>query len=87
LGGAALAAYHAGVEWKWWPGPRDCSGPLNPLGGGNLLEQLQSVRVVRCDEAPWTLLGLSLAGYNFFISLALAGVALWGLTAQRRQAV
>ena len=25
---AALGAYHAGVEWRWWPGPTDCSGPI-----------------------------------------------------------
>ena len=53
LFGAGLALYHAGIEWKWWPGPQDCSGPLTPLGSRGLLEQLQSVNVVRCDEAPW----------------------------------
>jgi disulfide bond formation protein DsbB len=77
--GTALAVYHAGVEWKWWQGPQDCSGPLNPLGSGNLLNDLQSVRVVRCDEAAWRFLGLSLAGYNAIISLALAAIAAWGL--------
>jgi hypothetical protein len=34
------------------------------LSGGSLLEQFQRTRVVRCDEAPWRFLGLSLAGYN-----------------------
>jgi disulfide bond formation protein DsbB len=81
--GTALAVYHAGVEWKWWQGPQDCSGPLNPLGSGNLLNDLQSVRVVRCDEAAWRFLGLSLAGYNAIISLALAGVAAWGVKSTR----
>ena len=28
LCGAALGAYHAGVEWRFWPGPADCSGPM-----------------------------------------------------------
>jgi disulfide bond formation protein DsbB len=83
LFGAALALYHAGVEWKWWEGPRDCSGPLVPLSGKGLLEQLQSVNIVRCDEAPWRFLGLSLAGWNVLISLALAVVAVWGLVAGR----
>ena len=45
---------------------------------GNLLQQMKSVRVVRCDEAAWRFLGLSLAGYNVLISLALAGIAAWG---------
>jgi disulfide bond formation protein DsbB len=33
---------------------------------------------VRCDEVQWRFLGLSLAGYNVLISLALAALALWG---------
>ena len=79
LFGAGLAAYHAGIEWKWWPGPQDCSGPLDPLGSRGLLEQLQDISIVRCDEAPWRFLGLSIAGWNVVISLALASVTLWGL--------
>ncbi|HEX2655321.1 MAG TPA: disulfide bond formation protein B [Xanthobacteraceae bacterium] len=80
--GAVLGAYHAGVEWQWWAGPQDCSGPLNSLGSaGGLMSQLQSIRVVRCDEAAWRFLGLSLAGYNVLISLALAAIAGWGFWA------
>ena len=26
LANAWLGGYHAGVEWKFWPGPTDCSG-------------------------------------------------------------
>ena len=37
--------------------------------------------VVRCDEAAWRFLGLSLAGYNVLISLTLAVIALWGVAA------
>jgi disulfide bond formation protein DsbB len=76
---AGLALFHAGVEWKWWPGPQECSGPIGDLGaGGDLLNQLQSISIVRCDEAAWRFLGLSLAGYNVLISLALAAIAAWG---------
>ena len=82
-----LSAFHAGVEWKWWPGPRDCSGPLDSLGaGGGLLRQLQSIHVARCDDAAWRFLGLSLAGYDVLISLALAAVAAWGAVAGRKSA-
>jgi disulfide bond formation protein DsbB len=82
-----LSAFHAGVEWKWWPGPRDCSGPLDSLGGaGGLLRQLQSIHVARCDEAAWTFLGLSLAGYDVLISAALAAAAGWGVLAGRNSA-
>ena len=87
LWGAGLAIYHSGVEWRFWPGPQDCSGPIDKLGSaGSLMSRLQSIEVVRCDEAAWRFLGLSLAGYNVLISLALAGVAVWGLreTLRRR---
>lgn len=79
---AGLGVYHAGVEWKFWAGPADCSGPLNELGSaGGLLKKLESIRVVRCDEIPWSFLGISLAGYNALISLALVAIALLGARA------
>ncbi len=79
-----LGTYHAGVEWHLWAGPADCTGPLTDLSaGGPLLNQLQSVHVVRCDEAAWRLLGISLAGYNALISLALAALAGVGLLARK----
>jgi disulfide bond formation protein DsbB len=79
-----LGTYHAGVEWRWWAGPADCSGPLTNLStGGSLLDQLHGVHIVRCDEAAWRFLGLSLAGYNVLISLALAAIAVCGLFARK----
>ena len=82
---AYLGAYHAGVEWKFWQGPTDCTGPVGNLGSaGNLLERLDTVKVIRCDEVQWRFLGLSLAGYNVLISLLMAAIAAWGLVAARR---
>jgi disulfide bond formation protein DsbB len=79
-----MSIYHAGVEWKFWPGPTDCSGPINGLGtAGDLLQRMQKTVVIRCDEAAWRLFGISLAGYNGLISLALAVIALWGIRAER----
>jgi disulfide bond formation protein DsbB len=77
---AGLGGYHAGVEWGWWPGPTECTGPITDLGSaGNLLERLQTVKVIRCDEVQWRFLGLSLAGYNALISFGMAVLALRGL--------
>jgi disulfide bond formation protein DsbB len=82
---SGLALFHAGVEWKWWPGPQECSGPLTDLtAGGDLLSSLQNLTIVRCDEAQWRFLGLSLAGYDVPISLALAAIAAWGAAAAWR---
>ena|SRR5436305_5952227 len=86
LANAGLGVYHAGVEWKFWPGPADCSGPVTSLGrASDLMKQLQNVSVVRCDEAAWRFLGLSLAGYNVLISAALAAIAIWGALRMRQQ--
>ena len=86
LGNAWLGGYHAGVEWQFWPGPTDCSGPIGNLGSaGNLLERLDTVKVVRCDEVQWRFLGLSLAGYNVLISLQMAAIALWGFVAAAKR--
>jgi disulfide bond formation protein DsbB len=84
--GAGLGAYHAGIEWKWWVGPRDCSGSLDSLGDvRDLVQDLNAMSPVRCDEAAWRFLGLSLAGWNVLISLALAAVAVWGITTSARR--
>ncbi|MBS7537907.1 disulfide bond formation protein B [Ancylobacter lacus] len=79
--GAALALYHTGVEWKWWQGPTECSG-AGPVQSTNILLDMQKARVVRCDEAPWRLFGVSLAGYNVLIATTLALVALSGVVAR-----
>ncbi|HEX2216466.1 MAG TPA: disulfide bond formation protein B [Xanthobacteraceae bacterium] len=85
--GAALGAYHAGIEWKWWEGPQDCAGAgFSGGSAGNLLQRMQTARVVRCDEAAWRFLGLSLAGWNVLIALSLVALAIWGATARPRSA-
>ena len=82
---AWLGGYHAGVEWKFWQGPTDCSGSVVDLGSaGTLLERLDTVKVIRCDDVQWRFLGLSLAGYNVLISLAMAAIAAWGIKSVKR---
>jgi disulfide bond formation protein DsbB len=73
--GAMLGAYHAGVEWKWWPGPATC-GFGSGLSGG--LPNLDTARAISCDEAQWRFLGLSFAGWNVVVSLTVVGLSLWG---------
>lgn len=75
LGNAGLGVYHAGVEWKFWPGPDTCgTAQALPTSASDLLSGLDQTRVVRCDEAAWAFAGLSLAGWNVIASLlAFAG--------------
>ena len=85
LANAWLGGYHAGVEWQFWQGPTDCSGPVADLGSaGTLLQRLDTVKVIRCDEVQWRFLGLSLAGYNVLISMLMAVIALWGIVSAKR---
>ncbi len=79
-GNSVFGVYHAGVEWKFWQGPTDCTGPLVDFGkAGSLLDQLDKVKVIRCDEVQWRFLGISLAGYNALISALMAAIAGWGV--------
>jgi len=75
LYGAGLAAYHAGAEWKWWPGPQACSGGGGKASLASLQALMHGAKVVapRCDEAAWRMLGLSMAGWNVLASLVFAG--------------
>jgi len=72
LAGMVIAAYHAGVEWKWWPGPASCTG-----GGAVKASQLAAfmngakLNEPQCDQAAWRMFGISMAGYNAVISLGL----------------
>ncbi|MEK9279419.1 MULTISPECIES: disulfide bond formation protein B [unclassified Bradyrhizobium] len=86
LANAGLGGYHAGVEWGFWKGPTDCSGPVVSLGSAtDLLSRLDTVKVVRCDEVQWRFLGISLAGYNVLISLLMAAIAAWGFVATAKR--
>ncbi|MEM7507471.1 MAG: disulfide bond formation protein B [Pseudomonadota bacterium] len=74
---AAIGAFHAGVEQKWWEGPSTCSAPdQSKLSAAELLSALQNTPVVRCDEIVWQM-GLTMAGWNAVISLCLAGLWFW----------
>lgn len=73
--GAITAGFHAGGELKWWDLPAACAA-----GGSASLESLTSLALgigpapkpPMCDAVPWSWLGVSMAGWNFLISLALA---------------
>jgi disulfide bond formation protein DsbB len=77
LGGAALAAYHAGVEWKFWPGPAACTGAHVQVSTADLTRLLKGgpIGIPACDKPAWTFLGISMAGWNALISLGLAGLS------------
>jgi len=88
LGGAAVAAFHVGVEQHWWRGTAECHAPVFDLSlsPAELRERMLNTRFVPCDVISWSLFGLSLAGYNFLGSLALATATLFAAWRSGRSA-
>jgi len=77
LASGLIGGFHAGVEYGWWEGITGCA-----------TTDVMSFDVVRCDVAPWSLLGVSLAGWNFLISTgsALMIFALLGRSSRTKNA-
>jgi disulfide bond formation protein DsbB len=77
LATAGIGVFHVGVEQKWWAGLTVCEGGADdaPLGVGDLTKALNQRPAPRCDQNAWSFLGLSMAGWNVVISLALAAFA------------
>lgn len=78
-----IGGFHAGVEYGWWEGITACTTVV--AEGGNALDAIMNAPLIRCDRAPWTLAGISLAGFNFLISTA-AGLAVLFLLGRTREA-
>ena len=82
LATAAVGGYHTGVERGWWEGPTTCSSqPIGGLSTDQLLDQIMSAPLIRCDDVAWSLMGLSMASWNMIASLVLA--AIWIAAARR----
>ena len=77
-----IGGFHAGVEYDWWEGLTSCS--TNLPAGGDLLDSIMNAPLVRCDVAPWTLFGISLAGFNFLLSVG-GAVLILVMTATARK--
>jgi disulfide bond formation protein DsbB len=79
LTGAAIAAFHVGVEQQWWRGTSECHAPVfDPNASiADLRKQLLETDFVPCDEVQWSLFGISMAGYNVLASLGLALASFW----------
>ena len=80
--GTYMGVYHAGVEYGFWPGPTACTG----TGTGISFEDLNNLTpVVPCDKVQFQLLGVSLAGMNALVSLAIVGLLLIAIGDQWRR--
>ena len=75
-----FGGYHAGIEYGFWAGPAGCTANLILDGDIKALtQQLLDTPLMRCDEVPWSLFGVSMAGWNALISLDIIAAALLSL--------
>ena len=74
-----IGGFHAGVEYDWWEGITGCARVDN----GTDFFDPSGIRTTRCDEAPWSLAGISLAGWNFLFSCG-GGIAILALTLKKQ---
>jgi disulfide bond formation protein DsbB len=84
LATAGIGMFHVGVEQLWWEGLATCTaGSISGISTADLLNPAAEVAApVRCDEIPWQLAGISMAGWNVIVSLGLAAV--WVVAARRK---
>ncbi|MEL6597809.1 MAG: disulfide bond formation protein B [Pseudomonadota bacterium] len=77
----AIGVFHTGVERGWWEGPSSCtSSDITGVSAQDLLDQIMTAPLVRCDEVAWEMLGLSMASWNAVASFGL--MALWLIAAR-----
>lgn len=82
--GTYMGGYHAGVEWRLWPGPTACSGTGVSVDF-NDLNNVNAARIVPCDKVQFSLFGISLAGYNMLVSLGIVALLLLAIADQWRR--
>ena len=75
LASGAIGLWQAGAEYHWWAGPQHCTSMVR-AGAADLLRAILAQPLIRCDVPQWTLLGVSLAGWNALFSLAAGGAVL-----------
>ena len=77
IGGMGVALWHVGVETGLFNPPSACGGGVsfgdNP---SNILDQLLASPAIPCNEVPWSLFGVSMAGWNAILLFIMSTAAL-----------
>ena len=83
LASGAIGAYHAGVEAGIFEGLTQCTATVGGGSPEDRLAQIMRAPLIRCDQVQWSLLGISMAGWNAILSAGSALSILW-LSLKRR---
>lgn len=65
---ALFAGWHSGIEWGLWAGIETCNSSAK-FNSNNLIDALKQNSIPACGDAALRIFGISLAGYNFIISV------------------
>ncbi|SEW16225.1 Disulfide bond formation protein DsbB [Aliiroseovarius sediminilitoris] len=80
---SAIGFFHSGVERKLWDGPSSCTGSgVADMSVDDLLSKINDAPLIRCDEIPWDLFGVTMANLNAVGALVLA--IIWVVAATRK---
>jgi disulfide bond formation protein DsbB len=83
--GAGIGGYHTGVEEHVFVGPTDCTGTIDkPVAIQDFLKQLDTVKIIRCDEVAMRIFGLSLAAWNGLICFGITFIAAIGANSRNQ---
>jgi len=77
----AIGVFHAGVEYDWWEGITGCA--TLERTGGSALDDIMAAPIIRCDQAAFRFLTISMAGWNGIVSLG-GAVLIWAGMAKER---
>lgn len=77
--GAAIAAYHVGVEQAWWENAAGCSFDTSDTSIEAIREQIINGPRALCTDIAFSLFGISMAGYNVLYSAMMAVIAFIGV--------
>ena len=83
LTNSAIAIYQVLVEQKWVTLPALCKGIDIDMASVTFEEFQRQMQAagdhVPCDQVPWELLGISMAGYNALLTFGMFIFVLWGI--------
>ncbi len=82
LTSGAIGVFHAGVEYRWWPGITRCAATIASGSHSDMLAQIMATPMIQCDQPQWTFHGVSLAGFNAIVSI-FGGLGIAGLWARK----
>jgi disulfide bond formation protein DsbB len=87
LAGAALAAVHVGVEFRWWPSPLpECAAPHLSGSIADRLAEMPARPSKPCDDPTYLVpfLPVSMAAMNMLFALAFAALLAMSLASRTR---